>query len=112
MKAADVIEHIGLEDVITFGRHKGKTIETVYKEDSGYLVWLREERRTKNVQTNFFNAEVNTLLDMTIQESKSLRAKYKTWQSLGLMTQAGEGVSHVPPPPAEPTIAYEAWGVF
>ena len=29
-----------LEDVITFGKHKGKTVEDVYYEDASYLSWL------------------------------------------------------------------------
>ena len=29
-----------LEDVITFGKHKGKTVEDVYFEDAKYLSWL------------------------------------------------------------------------
>ena len=30
-----------LEDVITFGKHKGKTVEDVYFEDAKYLSWLK-----------------------------------------------------------------------
>lgn len=114
MKTA-ILENLALEDIMTVGKHKGKTVEQIYKEDSGYLVWFREERRTKNGQLNMFNKEVNTLLDMTIRESKSLRAKYKTWADLGLLDamEAPDAPKRSEPEPAvEPAVAYEVWGAF
>lgn len=111
---AAILDDLALEDIMTVGKHKGKTVEAIYKEDSGYLVWFREERRTKNGQNNLFNTEVNTLLDMTIQESKSLRSKYKTWASLGLLN--GSTVPTPAPveitPAPEPAVEYAAWGAF
>jgi hypothetical protein len=115
MTTASLLDNLALEDVMTVGKWKGKTVETIYKEDSGYLVWFREERRTKNGQNTMFNLEINTLLDMTIKESKSLRSKYKTWEALGLLTPqalAPTTPAMPPEPVLEPAVDYSGWGAF
>lgn len=114
----NILENLELTDIITFGKYKKRIVEDIYKDDCGYLVWLREERRTKNGQSNFFSDEVNTLLDMTIQESKPLKAKYKTWQALGLFDKPNtESSGKTPPweedaPTEERAVEYTAWGAF
>lgn len=32
-----------LTDLLCFGKHKGKTVESVLKEDAQYLLWAEEE---------------------------------------------------------------------
>lgn len=110
------IENMALEDIMVFGKHKGKTVKDVYKSEAAYLVWLRQERLAKNGQANFFNREVNTLLDMTIRESKSLRSKYVTWESQGLLKEQATVQPEAIVPAAEgapdPAVAYSGWGAF
>ena len=31
-------------DVLTFGKHKGKSVEWVLNNEPGYIVWLEEEK--------------------------------------------------------------------
>ncbi|MDY7537533.1 hypothetical protein RGU72_04610 [Undibacterium sp. 5I1] len=69
-----------LTDTLDFGKHKGSKIEDVYKADAGYLVWLRQERHSKNGETKFFASEMHILLDDCIRNSKSLRSKYSVWE--------------------------------
>lgn len=104
--------NLGLEDIMTIGKHKGKSIVDTYKEDSGWLVWLRNERWAKNSDPNMFNTEVNTLLDMTIEDSVSLRRKYKTWSELNLYTAVPNTELVTSKPTVDPVIEYNAWGAF
>ncbi|HEU4635897.1 MAG TPA: hypothetical protein VFS41_06955 [Edaphobacter sp.] len=68
-----------LTDKLPFGKHKGQTVEEIYKQDAGYLVWLRQKRKDDNGDTTFFSPEVSALLDMTIRESSHLARRYKPW---------------------------------
>lgn len=97
-----------LEDKVPFGKHKGKTVQETYLEDSGYLVWMRDARRA---ETAFFAYEVHCLLDMTITESKSLRGKYPLWN----VQQDGMDATTAQPAVAAavPQSEYSgAWGAF
>lgn len=105
--------NLGLSSVAPFGKHKGKIIEDVYRADRGYLVWLRNERYKVNNQKDFFDTETNTLLDMTIQQDKGLRAKFQTFQALGLLNMADPvTTNHEPEDNPEAALEYGAWGAF
>lgn len=43
MSGLNVNVNLTLDDMITFGKYKGKSVGKVYEEDVGYLVWLRQE---------------------------------------------------------------------
>jgi hypothetical protein len=85
---------ICLDDKLKFGKYKGETVGQVIIDDSGYLVWLRDQKGsgvTKEGTTtpgpSYFDKEVNIALDMCIENSKPLKKKYKKWSELhpGLM---------------------------
>lgn len=100
---------LNLQDTMPFGKHKGQTVEAVYKEDAAYLVWLRQTRKDQNADTKFFSQEVSTLLDMTIRESKQLQKTYKPWD-LEPMIQV---VTEAKPQERQPEVSYGgAWGNF
>ena len=37
------------DDVITFGKYKGKTIDWIAEHNPGYIVWLHDERVGNNI---------------------------------------------------------------
>lgn len=39
-KGKHVIENNSGDTVLTFGKHKGKTIKEVFEEDNGYIEWM------------------------------------------------------------------------
>lgn len=73
--------NLELTNTMPFGKHKGEKIEDIFKQDggAGYLVWMREERKKQQGEEYFFSLEVNQLLDMAIQDSSSLKRKYRPW---------------------------------
>ncbi len=103
---------LGLSDTMPFGKkHKGKTIEAIYKEDAGYLLWLRDKRKEDNGDAAFFNTEVLTLLDETLLKDKYLRTKHKSWGNTMLPPGPVTGAADAPPPAT--AFAYaESWGAF
>jgi hypothetical protein len=40
-------------DIITFGKHKGKTLNEIAELDAGYIVWLDEEIKSIKIDTDF-----------------------------------------------------------
>jgi len=40
-------------DTITFGKHKGKTLNEIAELDAGYIVWLDEEIKSIKIDTDF-----------------------------------------------------------
>jgi hypothetical protein len=98
---------LGLKDILPIGKkHKGKKIEDIFKEDAGYLIWLRQARAEQR-DMRFFDKEVSALLDMTIRESTHFQKKFKPWD-LEIDTTPVTKTS------AEPThaVAYQGWGDF
>lgn len=43
-----------LTDILTFGKHKGKSVEWVLENAPGYIVWLEEEKIC-NVEQEIYN---------------------------------------------------------
>jgi hypothetical protein len=39
--------------MITFGKHKGKTLNEIAELDAGYIVWLDEEIKSIKIDTDF-----------------------------------------------------------
>jgi len=105
-----------LEDTLTFGRHKGKTVQQVIIDDAGWLCWLRsEEAKTGR---NQFDSDTNELLDKVIQEVKDLHRKFGStigkWKELGDSPRVRiEFPDTVAPPPVETAVQYdEGWGAW
>lgn len=95
----------GLNAVLKFGKHKGKTIGELVatgSEGVGYLVWLREEKK-KAGDATFFTGEIHSLLNDAIGKSRSLKSKYRVWTPEEM-------------PAVMPVVAvagsYEGWGAF
>jgi len=40
-------EKVHIEDIVSFGKYKGKTIEYVLKSDKQYLLWLHRSKVLK-----------------------------------------------------------------
>lgn len=103
---------LGLSDTMPFGKkHKGKTIEEIYKQDAGYLLWLRDVRKKDNGDAVFFNTEVLTLLDETLLKDKNLRSKHTSWGNT--MLPQGPVTAPAAEVPATTEFAYaDSWGAF
>ena len=102
--------NLELHNLMPFGKYKGKTLEAIFKENSGYLVWLRQQRADANSQPKFMSDEVSALLDMAIMESKPLQKKYKPW-NVPIITQPVNTTAEIVRQP-EQEIAYIGWGEF
>lgn len=59
-----------LEYEITFGRHKGKTLASIYKEDRDYIGWLAGGEKTDAVIK-----QAIALIDEKIRESKAAKTE-------------------------------------
>lgn len=79
-----VYKNMGLDDIMPFGKYKGKSFEDIYKLDVGYLVWLRHTRKSQNGDGAFFSHELHILLDDAIDKDKGLRKKYEKWNVAAL----------------------------
>lgn len=103
---------LGLNDTMPFGKkHKGKKIEDIYKQDAGYLLWLRDQRKKEQGDAEFFNKEVLTLLDETLLKDKYLRTKHQSWGN----TMLPQGPVTAPVAAVEPTTEFayaDSWGAF
>lgn len=100
--------NLELTNTMPFGKHRGKTIEAIFKDEDGpgYLVWMRQTRKDEHGEEFFFSLEVSQLLDMAIVDSRSLKRKYKPWN---LAISQGPSTA---PKIEEPAIAYGGWGNF
>lgn len=56
-----------VDDVMTFGKYKGQTIEKILDENPGYIVWL-EEKKICEVEHEIYNQA-----QMLESESRDLR---------------------------------------
>jgi hypothetical protein len=103
---------LGLTDTMPFGKkHKGKTIEDIYKVDAGYLLWLRDKRKEDQGDAVFFNPEVLTLLDETLLKDKNLASKHKSWGNT--MLPQGPVTAPAAAVEASTEFAYAgSWGAF
>lgn len=45
---------ITIEDVVTFGKHKGKTYKEVYTQDPNYVIWFLQNNITLDIDYNSF----------------------------------------------------------
>lgn len=82
---AKIYKNMNLDDIMPFGtKHKGKSLEQIYKEDVGYLVWLRHTRKVDNGDAEWFSRDMHILLDDAIKNDKKLRGKYEVWNVAAL----------------------------
>ena len=103
--------NLTLNDKLDIGKYKGKTVEQVYKEDVGYLAWLRKTREEKNGDRTYFAPEVHVLIDHAIENSSHLRSTFESWcvtidglaPTVSLEQQIREEKSKE---------AYSGWGAF
>ena len=101
--------NLSLTDNMPFGKYKGQAVNDVFKSDPGYLIWLREERKTANFDSRFFGLAVSTLLDAAITGSSHLKRKFKPW-NLPINQEPVKPVVAVRE--LEKEVAYHAWGEF
>lgn len=99
--------NLELHNTMPFGKYKGQTIEAIFKENSGYLVWMRDQRKGDITGSNFFSVEVGALLDMAIRDSGQLQKKYKPW-NLPVERVVTAPENRQP----EQKVAYNSWGSF
>lgn len=110
-----VDSRLGLSDTLPFGQYKGKTVEVIYKEDAGYLMWLRDKKAEGGVNPKtdkanppnreFFDVEVLTLLNSTISADRGRYRKHKVWDDVGKLPEPDDT-----PFPSDDL--YNQWGAF
>lgn len=103
---------LGLNDTLPFGKYKGKRVQEVYKENAGYLLWMRDTKKKDAGDAKFFDQEVLILLDETLLKDKYLRTKHESWGNT-MLPQAP--VTTPDDAPFEPTTEFAyagAWGAF
>jgi hypothetical protein len=61
------METYKLETVLTFGKHKGKTIRVVLENDPSYIVWMAEE------------LDANFSQDVLIAAQKAAKEQHRNW---------------------------------
>lgn len=69
---------LGLNDTLPFGKYKGSLVHEVILKDANWCCWIRDEKK-KAGQPKIWNAEVNTILNVAIDNDKRLAAKYSKW---------------------------------
>src|SRR4051794_40803325 len=102
---------LDLKDTMPFGKYKGKRIEDIHRQDAGYLLWMRDTKKTDAGDAKFFDPEVLILLDETLQKDKYLRTKHQSWGKTILAQGPVTSPESAPFEPAEEaTFAYaENW---
>lgn len=68
----------GVNDVLTFGKHKGKTLKDVLATEAHWACWLREEKK-KSGQPTPFTKEAHDAIDACIKSSRTLKKQYAVW---------------------------------
>jgi hypothetical protein len=116
-----VDSRLGLKDTIPFGKHKGKTVEAVYTQNAGYLMWLRDAKAepSTNPETGlksppnreFFDIEVLRLLNMTISADKGKYGKHAVWPEVDIEKETQPDDTPFDPPLKEADL-YNQWGAF
>ena len=125
-------EQIGLDTVLTFGRHRGKTPRDMFgpHSDAGWLFWYRQEEGDPAVFTN----ELNAMLDMKLSTmsvrsrtrsgyqstadllAKKANRKFRGVEVTGIVVDELEDFPQPKAPPApkpSPAEVYgSAWGRF
>lgn len=71
----------GLNDTLTFGKYKGRTVSDVILNDVGWCCWIRDQKKEQG-QPRMFDHETNLVLDEAIRNDKKLRAKFKIWNAV------------------------------
>lgn len=67
MRLGDNFEKIlERDDVITFGKHKGETLEDILSEEPSYIVWLSEE--TDNIIDEDLLSEAENLTEQRLED--------------------------------------------
>lgn len=69
----------GLNDTLTFGKHKGKTLKDVLAAEAHWACWLREEKK-KSGQPTPFTKEAHDAIDAEILKSRNLKKQYRLWK--------------------------------
>ena len=104
-----------LEDTLTFGRHKGKTVQQVLVDDAGWLCWLRSEEAKAG--RNQFDPNTNELLDQVIREVKDLHRKFGStigkWKEVSDTPRVHIEFPTTAVPPVDTAVHYEeGWGAW
>lgn len=68
----------GLNDTLTFGKHKGKIVKAVLQEAPHWACWLRDEKK-KTGEATPFTKEVHDEIDRMIRSSRTLKRQYQPW---------------------------------
>lgn len=102
---------LNLTDTMPVGKHRGKRIEEVLKEDVGYLIWMRNEKE-RSGDKGFFSREVLQLLNTEISKSGHLQRRgYKQWdltESQAPAVSPAQQAKEV----ARAEVSYGGWGAF
>ncbi len=68
---------LGINDVLPFGKYKGRPVHEVVLDDPNWCCWIREEKK-KAGQPKMWSVEVNNILDVAIDNDKKLK-RYPKW---------------------------------
>jgi len=112
---------LGLNDTMPFSKkYKGMKIVDIYKQDVGFLLWLRDAKakggehngKVQSPNRAFFDEEVLTLLNETLRRDYVAKtpafAKFGIWEDIKAIQEDDA--------PFEPAVEskdfYTEWGTF
>lgn len=111
------IKNVGLSDVASFGRNRGKTFQMILEQDPSWLCWLRDQKMKDGV-LNFFSLALLKEIDKVIGANKALRTQgYRvlnlTEYPPSKLDKVADGIKQHVQEQAAHELAYsENWGAF
>ena len=71
---------LSIRDTLHFGKFKGMNVGKMLLEDPSWACWIREEKKKADPRDLTFDIEVNDMIDVAIERSRSLKKKYTPWK--------------------------------
>lgn len=98
---------LGKDDLFPFGKYKNTRVSDILVENVGYAMWIRAEK-WKSEAHNFFDKEVNGILDNAIKSNPSKFKQYRSSSDLNL----DKNIEGLTTPPDRESVYNGEWGSF